>query len=143
MEASRKALMPMRKHRRAGRLSLTPLIDCVFILLIFFMLQTNFMRPRALSFAQSTSSAGAVADTTLIAVELHEDGSVWLNGTESSLAGLHGYAARIAEPALTKVVLAVDEPVELQPAVDVMDIFNQYGIANISMSAARRFAPVE
>ena len=143
MEASRKALMPMRKHRRAGRLSLTPLIDCVFILLIFFMLQTNFMRPQAISFAQSTSSAGAVADTTLIAVELHEDGSIWLNGAQSSLDGLRAYAARIGDPALTKVVLAVDEPVELQPAVDVMDLFNQFGIANISMSATRRFEAVE
>lgn len=142
MQLTRQALLP-RKHRKSGRLSLTPLIDCVFILLVFFMLETNFMRPRAISFSQSTSSAGAVADTTLIAVELHEDGSVWLNGAASSREGLRGYAASVKEPSLTKVVLAVDEEVELQGAVDIMDIFNEHGIANISMSATRRFAPVE
>jgi biopolymer transport protein ExbD len=139
MQATRAALLPMRRHRRAGRLSLTPLIDCVFILLIFFMLETNFMRPRAISFAQSTSSPGAVADAVLIAVEVHDDDTIWLNGSPSSMDGLRSYASQVGDPVEAKVVLALDETVILQRAVDVMDIFNQFGMTNISMSAARRF----
>ena len=34
---------------------------------------------------------------------------------------------------------AVDEAVELQQAVDVMDLFNQYEVRDISLSATRRF----
>lgn len=140
MEASREALMPMRKHRRSGRMSLTPLIDVVFILLIFFMLQTNFLRPRSLEFAHSVGDANAAqSDTTLIAVELHANGSVWLNGAESSMDGLRTYAGRITETENARVVLGVDPDVILQRAVDVMDLFNQFGLSNISMSAAKRF----
>jgi biopolymer transport protein ExbD len=36
-------------------------------------------------------------------------------------------------------MLAVDEAVELQQAVDVMDLFNQYEVRDISLSATRRF----
>lgn len=139
MDATRQALMPMRRHRRSGRMSLTPLIDCVFILLVFFMLQTNFLRPRAIEFTQAAGSAGAASQTTMIAVELHANGSIWLNGEESSLAALRGYAAGIAQPGETRVMLAVDPDVELQQAVDVMDVFYQYDIVNIAMSAARSF----
>ena len=139
MDATRQALMPMRRHRRSGRMSLTPLIDCVFILLVFFMLQTNFLRPRAIEFTQAAGSAGAAAETTMIGVELHANGSVWLNGAESSMGALRAYAAKISEPAETRVMLAVDPDVLLQQAVDVIDLFYQYDIVNIAMSAARTF----
>ncbi|MGR8919251.1 MAG: ExbD/TolR family protein [Gammaproteobacteria bacterium] len=139
MDATRQALMPMRRHRRSGRMSLTPLIDCVFILLVFFMLQTNFLRPRAIEFSQSAGSSSAASDSTMIAVELHDNGTIWLNGAASSLDALRAYAARVTEPDRTRVMLAVDPDVQLQGAVDIMDLFNQAGIFNISMAAARRF----
>ena len=131
--------MPMRRHRRSGQMSLTPLVDVVFILLIFFMLQTNFLRPRAIEFSHSAGSSDAASDLALIGVEMHADGSIWLNGGASSMAELRGYASRIVEVEKTRVLLAVDKDVILQDAVEVMDLFNQYDVMNISLSAARRF----
>ncbi len=139
MEASRQAIMPMRRHRRSGQMSLTPLVDVVFILLIFFMLQTNFLRPRAIEFSHSAGSNNASTDLALIGVEMHADGSIWLNGGASSMDELRAYASRIVEVEKTRVLLAVDKDVILQDAVEVMDLFNQYDIMNISLSAARRF----
>ncbi len=139
MEASRQAIMPMRRHRRSGQMSLTPLVDVVFILLIFFMLQTNFLRPRAIEFSHSAGSSDASTDLALIGVEMHANGSIWLNGGASSMAELRAYASRIQEVEKTRVLLAVDHDVILQDAVEVMDLFNQYHIMNISLSAARRF----
>lgn len=131
--------MPMRRHRRSGQMSLTPLVDVVFILLIFFMLQTNFLRPRAIEFSHSAGSNNASTDLALIGVEMHADGSIWLNGGASSMDELRAYASRIVEVEKTRVLLAVDKDVILQDAVEVMDLFNQYDIMNISLSAARRF----
>jgi len=139
LEASRQAIMPMRRHRRSGQMSLTPLVDVVFILLIFFMLQTNFLRPRAIEFSHSAGSSDASTDLALIGVEMHADGSIWLNGGASSMDELRAYASRIQEVEKTRVLLAVDKDVILQDAVEVMDLFNQYDIINISLSAARRF----
>ena len=139
MEASRQAIMPMRRHRRSGQMSLTPLVDVVFILLIFFMLQTNFLRPRGIEFSHSAGSSDASTDLALIGVEMHADGSIWLNGGASSMDEMRAYASRIVEVEKTRVLLAVDKDVILQDAVEVMDLFNQYDIMNISLSAARRF----
>ena len=128
-----------RSGKRSGRLSLTPLIDCVFILLVFFLLQTNFLRPRAIEFSQSASSSQINTDTPLIAIELRLDGSLWLNGAGSSLEGLKTYAEGISEPSQSRVMLAVDPKVKLQSAVDIMDMLNESQIFNISLAATRRF----
>ena len=128
-----------RSGKRAGRLSLTPLIDCVFILLVFFMLQTNFLRPRAIEFSQSASSSQINSETPLIAIELRLDGSLWLNGAGSSLVGLKTYAESLSDPSQSRVMLAVDPKVKLQSAVDIMDLLNESQIFNISLAATRRF----
>ena len=128
-----------KTKRRSGRMSLTPLIDCVFILLVFFMLQTNFLRPRAIEFSQSASSSQIDSETPLIAIELRLDGTLWLNGVGSTFEGLKIYAAGINEPSQTRVMLAVDPAVKLQSAVDIMDMLNGHQIFNISLAAARRF----
>lgn len=139
MDAPRNALTPLHIHRRPGRLSLTPLIDCVFILLVFFMLQTNFLRPQVIEFTKAAGGSAPVSDLTTISVELHANGSVWLNGSESNMEGLRNSAANIITPDNARVILAIDPDVVLQRAVDVMDLFNHYGIINISMSAAHKF----
>tara|TARA_B100000579_G_C22661672_1_gene771263 strand:+ start:461 stop:883 length:423 start_codon:yes stop_codon:yes gene_type:complete len=128
-----------RLGKRSGRLSLTPLIDCVFILLVFFMLQTNFLRPRAIEFSQSASASQINSETPLIAIELRLDGSLWLNGAGSSLDGLKTYAETLSDPSQSRVMLAVDPKVKLQSAVDIMDMLNEKQIFNISLAATRRF----
>ena len=120
-------------------MSRTPLIDCVFILLVFFMLQTNFMKPRAMEFSQATGSSKIESESSMIVVEIHENGAIWLNSKESTLEQLADYAGALEAPRQTRVMLAVDEEGEVQQAVDVMELFNQYEVRDISLSATRRF----
>lgn len=139
MNEPRNVLSPLHTHRSPGRLSLTPLIDCVFILLVFFMLQTDFLRLQVMEFTKAAGGSGVASEMTTISIELHDNGSVWLNGTKSHLNNLRTTAASISTPDNTRVIIAVDTHVLLQRVVDVMDLFTQYDISNISMSAARKF----
>lgn len=129
----------LKYERRNRRLSLTPLIDCVFILLVFFMLQTNFFRPHTIEFAKAAGSGGAVSDTDTVSIEIHNNGTIWLNGAATDIETLQNYVAGIIYPDATRVVLGVDPGVVLQRAVDIMDLFNRHGISSISMTAAQQF----
>ncbi len=129
----------IKPRRRNRRLSLTPLIDCVFILLVFFMLQTNFLRPHTMEFSKAAGVAGAANDMNLIFIELHDNGAIWLNGSATDIDSLSHYAAGLAAPGDARVNLGLDPAVTLQRAVDVMDLFNRHGISNISMTTARNF----
>ena len=129
----------LKYQRRNRRLSLTPLIDCVFILLVFFMLQTNFFRPHTVDFAKAGGASGAVSDTQTVSVEIHDNGTIWLNGAATDIESLQKFASGIISPDNTRVVLGVDPGVVLQRAVDIMDLFNRHGISSISMIAAQQF----
>lgn len=129
----------LKYERRNRRLSLTPLIDCVFILLVFFMLQTNFFRPHTIEFAKAAGAAGAASGIDTVSIEIHDNGTIWLNGAATDVESLQNYAAGIISPDATRVVLGVDQGVVLQRAVDIMDLFNRHGISSISMTAAQQF----
>lgn len=103
MTAMENSLRPISHKRRPGRPSLTPLIDCVFILLVFFMLQTNFLRPKAIEFSKASGANASQSELTTVAVELHVNGSIWLNGEKSDMSGLRKLAGSIDAPNKTRV----------------------------------------
>lgn len=63
-----------RRRRRRTLISLTPLIDVVFILLVFFMLASSFLDRRAIALdAPATGAAGSTLEGALL-VEVRENG---------------------------------------------------------------------
>ena len=60
--------------------NVTPLIDVVFLLLVFFMLATSFLEEEALILRLAAGPAAAAKPVETIVVEAHADRSVRLNG---------------------------------------------------------------
>ena len=92
-----------------------------------------------MEFTQSAGAIAAVSNIRTIPVELHANGTLWLDGEVTDIEALQSYAAGITAPSDVRVIISVDPEVILQRAVDVMDVFNQQGIFNISMGAAQKF----
>lgn len=122
---------------RAGQgISLTPLIDVVFILLLFFLLASHFSQWQAL---RVDTAATAVSDgdddqPPALLVRLHADGALDINGEPLILAQLtpelERYRARRPE---VSVVLEADTDVRLQSLVGVMDGVVAAGIEGLSL----------
>ncbi|MEF8794620.1 ExbD/TolR family protein [Thiohalorhabdus sp.] len=97
-----------KQARRKPVISLTPLIDVVFILLVFFMLASSFMDWRSLSLDTSAAGEPAPAEQTPFVVQISKE-SLRLNGDAITLEALID-KARARQPA--------DQPVHLQPSSD-------------------------
>lgn len=103
--------MGLRARRRARRLSLTSLIDVIFLLLLFFMLTSTFSR-----FAEVELSAGGAAEAAaepgerqVLFVRMTGDG-LTLNGEETEPAALReGIAALRGEGPAALLVSAGPE----------------------------------
>ena len=126
--------------RARATIGLTPLIDVVFILLLFFMLTTQFGRQQALPMkvqASEASLADQSPDTLLI--ELAADGTVSLSGdtgvTTSAIAD-HP-AIRQAIDRATPVFIVADDAVQLQTFTQVMDALAALGLSNLSVKGLR------
>ncbi|MGJ3256570.1 MAG: ExbD/TolR family protein [Alcanivorax sp.] len=109
-------------RRRKSPISLTPLIDVVFILLVFFMLASSFMDWRSLSLDTSAAGEPAPSDKMPFVVQIGAD-SLRLNGESMS-------PEQLIEQARSR---PKGQPVSLQPLADtpvqavvvVMDALNE------------------
>ena len=123
--------------RRRPLISLTPLIDVVFILLIFFMLASSFLDWRSIDLnAPAQAAAGPALEGALL-VEIHPD-RLLLSGEAISLELL---TSRIAERVEAKpdqrVVVKSAAGVPLQNAVNVLDRLTEAGAAQLSLTRDR------
>ena len=62
------------------RLGLTPLIDIIFLLLLFFMLSSTFQRPGELAVSGGDAGASAASELPDLIVKLEAEGALAING---------------------------------------------------------------
>ncbi len=119
--------------RRRSAISLTPLIDVVFILLVFFMLASSFLDWRAIGLnAPGKSAAGTSMEGTLL-VEIRRDG-LRLAGQVMKLPALAAQIGeKIREKPDRKVVVSPDKGVVLQDTVAVLDALAAAGVHDLSL----------
>jgi biopolymer transport protein ExbD len=126
-------------RRRGPRtlISLTPLIDVVFILLVFFMLASNFRDWRAIGL-DTPGRGGGRGDGTTVVLLLTADGRMVLDGEAVGPEGpgrrLAVLAARTEPP---PVVVRAEPGVALQRAVDALSAAREAGLARVTLGAAR------
>ncbi len=130
----------LQRPRRARRITLVALVDLVIILLIFFMLRTNFLQPRSVGVGSSTpTKAESTPPIPPMQVELHRDGSTWLAGRSLSDRELREAAAQRQRGDKDVAIVAVDNGVKLQRAVNIIDILKSTGIVAVDLRRARSF----
>ncbi|GAA6131114.1 ExbD/TolR family protein [Halopseudomonas sabulinigri] len=119
------------KKRRG--ISLTPLIDVVFILLLFFMLSSDFMHWRQISLSSANETESKPDTVMLIRIE-NDTGELSHDGKRYALQDLPALRALVAEdPAAVYAVEAV-AGVRTQTLVTVLDRLHQAGADKVSMT---------
>jgi biopolymer transport protein ExbD len=112
-----------RRGRRAKEMDLTPLIDIVFQLVIFFMLTTTFVASESLELSLPSKGAGAPLGSEMLRIEIRSNGSVQLNQASMSSAQLEEMLFnRIGANPEVKIGIFSTPGVSVQQLVSVMDI---------------------
>lgn len=124
----------LSQRRSLSLISLTPLIDVVFILLLFFMLASNFLQLNTIVLDAPTTGATAVESSQgALLVEIRLDG-IRLSAQYVSLQEL---SARVSEYLQKKPDLAVlvqpGAGVNLQRTVYVLDRLSAAGATHLSL----------
>jgi len=117
--------------RRRSVISLTPLIDVVFILLVFFMLASSFMDWRTLLLETAAAGAPAPAEESPFVVQI-ETGELRLNGDAITLEEMID-AAHARRPAAQPVSLQPMAETRAQAVVRVLDALNAAGVGPLKL----------
>jgi len=122
--------------RRRSVIGLTPLIDVVFILLLFFMLASNFSTERSVSVAsQSESGAATTGDTEIVNVQVLAANQYVIAGNAYNSDSLLNFLLRQRRD-FTDVAISIGlaPGVAVQSMMDLISLAKQSGIENVSMS---------
>jgi biopolymer transport protein ExbD len=125
-------------------INIVPLVDIMLVLLIIFMVTTEFVDkrpeipdalPKVPIELPSAASADRTQSTTLLSIALNETGDVFLNGEKSSLDGIK---ARVAELKTrgdkTEAFVAADKRLAHGQVVAVIDALRLLGVADVALN---------
>lgn len=127
-------------RRVAPQFNLTPLIDILFIVLVFLVLTTTFKDVTTFQVTLPTASSSAVEPRTvpgLIHLTVAEDGSLEFRGERIDLDEFRGVLAAIEDPEEATVRLRADARVSHGVVVEVLDVVRRARITQISIETRR------
>ncbi len=127
------------RARIHSHLDIAPLIDIVFLLLVFFMLTSTFITPEAIELELPESNSAVVTESTPITVSLDQAGQLALNGERIELAQLRTALEPLLEAdAESPITLKSDARSEVQQLLKVMDEIRAAGGSNIALATMRK-----
>ncbi len=129
----------IKRSSVVGNLSLTPLIDVVFLLLIFFLVTSQFEeeeRRLSIVLPSATTASPMTRRPREIVVDVDADGKIFLRGQPTDLGELERLmtAAVADNPTNQSVIIRADAFTSFQPVVSVMDACNRSGVADYSVT---------
>ena len=123
-------------------LDLTPLVDVVFLLLIFFMVSTvfiDFKRQMDISLPSSKSSAPSEV-LEPVKVELTVDRQIFLNGEKISLEEFESALSRISSSKKKSAIIRADKNLPYGNVIKVMGMLQSAKILDIGVAVKYIFA---
>ncbi len=114
-----------RIARKRNRIGLTPLIDVVFLLLVFFMLSSTFLRYTGVDLTGGQSGIASKADVkNLVIVRVKGGSNIDVNGKPVALEQLKSELASLASGEGIKVAIKPMEDAKVQEVVEVLEKAN-------------------
>ncbi|MEJ2703980.1 MAG: biopolymer transporter ExbD [Sedimentisphaerales bacterium] len=122
-----------------AEIQMTPLIDMVFILLIFFVVTTSFVSETGLDIQRPQSSSSETLPRENIPVAIGADGRITVDGQRVGLLSIRPFLEKRLrmQPGLP-VVLVADKVVSVDRVVRVMDEIRAAGVSEVALATAAR-----
>ncbi len=121
---------------KSAEIDMGPLIDMVFILLIFFIITTNFNRQTGVDVTKPKSASAISQGAKTIMIGITTEGSVHLYGRQVSMDRLGMIIGQeVTKAPETSIIIVADKDASIGKAIEVMDRCTIAGAAKVSIAA--------
>jgi len=133
----------MRKRQRPvdeAEINITPMLDIVFIMLIFFIVTTSFVREKGLDISrpQQADNPPTQEDVGQILVEIDSTSQIMINKRPTDDRAVRANLERErAQKPKAPLIIASHPDADTDSLVTVLDAANLIGISNISVATTR------
>lgn len=128
-----------RQSGGIAEINMTPLIDMVFILLIFFIVTTSFVKETGVDVNRPTAKTAVKKERANILVSIKANGEIWMDKRQIDRRAVRANVERMhAENPEGSVIILADEEAKTGLLIEVMDQARLAGVANVSIAAERK-----
>jgi biopolymer transport protein ExbD len=124
-------------QEETGSIDISPLIDCVFILLIFFIVTTTFVEESGIEVDKPQSAAAVQLEKNSILIAVSASGEVVYGGREIGVAGVQPLVKRMILKEDLPVIIQADQAVPAGLFVRVIDEAKLAGATKVSVATRK------
>ena len=134
--------MTARRHLPAQEeteLDMTPMLDIVFIMLIFFIVTTSFVKESGVTVNTPQAQTASRQDSANIFIAITHAGEIWVDKRPVDPRSVRTIVARLhADNPEGSVIIQSDAAAPTGVLVDIMDQVRLAGVQGIAIAADRR-----
>ncbi len=120
-----------------GQLDIAPLIDVVFLLLIFFMLTSNFISQQGIRVNLPSAVSSRPLSREELVIFINDKDRLLINGKSTSVKALNSKIKKVAKEK-SPILIKADKKASLGKVVEIWDLCRDAGITNINIATARK-----
>jgi len=120
---------------QSADIDMTPMLDIVFIMLIFFIVTTSFVKESGIDVNRPNAQTSETKAKGNIIIGIKANGDVWIDKRLVDVRAVRPNVSRLhAENPLGSVIIAADRDTKTHVLVQVMDQVRLAGITNASIA---------
>ena len=133
----RRVLVNKASGQEEASVDITPMLDVVFIMLIFFIVTATFIKLSGIEVNAPNASTSVVQEKANILIAIDANNSIWINRREVDFRALRANIERLhAENPKGSVVIQADRLSNNDALVKVMDASRKAGVYDIALAAS-------
>lgn len=119
-------------------INITPMLDVVFIMLIFFIVTASFVKESGIEVNRPKAETSVQQSKASILVAINQQGEIWINKRRVDISSVRANIEILhAENPQGSVVIQADEEAKTKLLVSVMDATREAGVYNISIATEK------
>ena len=127
---------PQKAAEDEAQIDLTPMLDVVFIMLIFFIVTATFVKESGIDVNRPQAATAVVKEKANILIAIDAHNKIWINRREVDIRSVRPNLERLhAENPQGSVVIQADKESKTETLIEVMDASRQAGVYNVSIAA--------
>ncbi|MFP4242405.1 MAG: ExbD/TolR family protein [Chitinispirillaceae bacterium] len=135
-----KAFDSFESSLKKPEVSMTPLIDMVFLLLIFFVVTTTFTKETGIKVEKAKAVTSTFIQKKLLLVSIDKEGNYWYDEKQhSSEEILDIVKERVSADDETNVVIIPDKNGRVEPLITIMDLLRTHDITRFSLGTQQDY----
>ena len=132
----RKIFSNIQNQEEESSIDITPMLDVVFIMLIFFIVTASFIKETGIDVnrPQAATAVKKAKANILVAIDANND--IWIDRRQVDIRSVRPNIERLhAENPQGSVIIQADRESKTETLIQVMDASRQAGVYNVSIAA--------